>query len=76
MTYLPDGQWDYRPAVDDLVRIHDGLPPLHPHRALPPRPLPRHLCDPAPRRPSDLPAVRRIARARQALARITRRTAA
>ena len=74
--YLPNGDWDYGPAVDRLI---NGGPPPAP-RPLPPRPLPAHL------RPAttitarqarhDHATVTRLARARTALARITRRTAA
>lgn len=42
---------DFGPAVDRLI---DGGPPPEswggPPRPIPPRPLPRHLCNPAPRR--------------------------
>lgn len=71
-------QWDYRPAVDDLLRIHDGQPALRPPRPIPPRPLPKHLTNPAPPRQwgRDLRTITRLTRARRALARITRGTTA
>lgn len=73
-------QWDYRPAVDDLLRIHDGQAPLRHARPVPPRPLPRHLADPSPRRRwgTDLATVTRNRQVRPALGRIVaavRRTA-
>ena len=77
MTRLPNGDWDYRPAVDSLIDIHMGTGrgrPVQP-RVLPPRPKPRHLTNPAPAPRDDLPAVRRTRRYRQALARITKRAA-
>ena len=79
MTYLPNGDWDHRPAVDRL--IDGGSPPPEswggPPRPLPPRPTPRHLLDPAPRRRwgADLATVTRRRRWLAAIARI-RRTAA
>ena len=79
MTVEPP--FDFGPAVDDLYRIHDGHPPLRHARPIPPRPLPRHLTDPAPRRRwgTDLRSVTRNRRVRPALGRIVaaiRRTAA
>ena len=67
---------DYAPAVDDLIRAHDGQPPLRPPRVVPPRPLPRHLTNPTPDRrwAHDLRTVTRLQRALRALAAITRRT--
>ena len=74
-------QWDYRPAVDDLLRAHDGQAPTRPPRPIPPRPLPRHLTNPDPYRrwSNDLDSVTRNRRVRPALGRIVaaiRRTAA
>ncbi len=71
--------YDHRPAIDRLI---DGGPPPAswggPPRALPPRPLPRHLTNPAPPRRwgRDLRTITRLTRARRALARITRGTTA
>lgn len=79
---LPNGDWDYRPAVDRL--IDGGSPPPEswggPPRPLPPRPTPRHLQ--APPRPTgrqhraDVRAIARTRRVRRVLALVTRRTAA
>lgn len=74
--------YDHRPAVDRLL---DGGPPPAtwggPPRPLPPRPLPRHITNPAPPRRwgTDLATVTRNRRVRPALGRIVaaiRRTAA
>ena len=74
--------YDHRPAVERPI---DGGPPPHswggPPRPLPPRPLPRHLTNPAPARRwgTDLVTVARNRRVRPALGRIVaaiRKTAA
>lgn len=64
--------WDFSDAVDDLLRAHDGQPPLRPPRPIPPRPLSRHLTNPAPARRwhTDLTTVTRHRKVRPALARI------
>lgn len=76
-------QHDFRPAVESLVAIHSGQPGRPtPPRTLPPRPLPAHLRTASPppvtqwrRARHDAANVGRLARARRALARITRRPA-
>lgn len=69
MTRLPNGDWDYRPAVDSLIDIHMGTGRGRPTppRPLPPRPKPRHL--------DDLATVTRRRRVLDALARIRRAAA-
>ena len=62
-------QWDFAPAVNDLLRIHDGQPPLRAPRPIPPRPIPRHITGPKPkrRRLNDLRSMGRFSRWREAL---------
>lgn len=71
----PVTHFDHSPAVDRL--INGGPPPESwggPARPLPPRPLPRHLAQPKPRR-SDIGNVTRLRRYRAALSRIVGRAA-